>query len=252
MIVSVLIFSCNESKKEIPKNADMLADNLKGKVEQTIDSTFKTDSTGKMGEQDSCCVVTQKYDENGYATENTSVNKNGTENYKTTFTHDDKGNIQNIKNAKNGKTLSSISVQLDKDGKYSTAKSLDSNDKMDFYYTDLTQNDYGQLTSFKQFKSDSTLKMSVASTFDKQLFTGNSVKDSSGKETYSSKITLDDKNNVVENATKEVTKDSAINKTIKYRYDSYDDKGNWTQRTEMDENGKPVKVVKRTITYYKE
>ena len=67
----------------------------------------------------------------------------------------------------------------------------------------------------------------------------------SGKETYSSKIKLDDKNNVIENATKEVTKDSTTNKTTKYRYDSYDDTGNWTQRTEMDENGKPVKIVKK-------
>ena len=251
-MASVIVFSCNQSKKEISKNADMLADNLKGKAEQTIDSTYKADSTGKIGEQDSCCVVTQKYDENGYATENISDNKKGTENYKTTFTHDDNGNIKSVKTTKNGKPLSSISIQLDKDGKYSDAQSFDSTNKMDFYYTDLTQNDYGQITSFKQFKPDSTLKMSVASTFEKQLFTGNSVKDSSGKETYSSKIKLDDKNNVGENATKEVTKDSTTNKTIKYQYDTFDDKGNWTQRTEMDEKGKPVKIVKRTITYYKE
>jgi hypothetical protein len=51
---------------------------------------------------------------------------------------------------------------------------------------------------------------------------------------------------------KTTTKDSTTNKITKYRYDSYDDKGNWTQRTETDENGKPVKIVKRTITYYKE
>jgi hypothetical protein len=138
-----------------------------------------------------------------------------------------------------------------KDGNYSGARSFDSTGKMDSYYTDLTSNDYGQLTSFRQFKPDSILKMSVTSTYAKQLFTGNSVKDSSGKETYSSKITLDDKNNVIENTTKEVTKDSTINKTIKYHYDIFDDKGNWTQRTEMDENGKPVQIDKRTITYYK-
>ena len=65
------------------------------------------------------------------------------------------------------------------------------------------------------------------------------------------RITLDNKNNVIENATKEITKDSTTNKTMKYRYDSFDDNGNWAQRTEMDEKGKPVKIVKRTITYYK-
>ena len=248
---SIIVFSCNQSNKEIPKNADMLADNLKGHVEQTIDSTFKTDSNDKIGEQDSCCVIIQKYDELGYATQNNSNYRDGAENYKTVFTHDDKGNVKSVRSIKNGKLISSISVNVGKDGNYSGARSFDSTGKMDSYYTDLTSNDYGQLTSFRQFKPDSILKMSVTSTYAKQLFTGNSVKDSSGKETYSSKITLDDKNNVIENTTKEVTKDSTINKTIKYHYDIFDDKGNWTQRTEMDENGKPVQIDKRTITYYK-
>jgi hypothetical protein len=248
---SIIVFSCNQVNKEIPKNADMLADNLKGHVEQTIDSTFKTDSTGKIGEQDSCCVIIQKYDELGYATQNNSNYRDGTENYKTVFTHDDKGNVKSVRNTKNGKLISSISVYVGNNGNYSGARSFDSTGKMDSYYTNLTSNDYGQLTSFRQFKPDSTLKMSVTSTYAKQLFTGNRVKDSSGKETYSSKITLDDKNNVIENITTEVTKDSTINKTIKYRYNSFDDKSNWTQRTQMDENVKPVQIDKRTITYYK-
>lgn len=39
---------------------------------------------------------------------------------------------------------------------------------------------------------------------------------------------------------------------MKYKYDSFDDKGNWTQRTQSDENGKPEKITKREITYYKD
>ena len=69
--------------------------------------------------------------------------------------------------------------------------------------------------------------------------------------------TYDDKNNVIESTYKEVKtdstkKDTTITTITKYRYDTFDDKGNWTQRTEMDKDGKPVKIVKRTITYYKE
>jgi hypothetical protein len=30
-----------------------------------------------------------------------------------------------------------------------------------------------------------------------------------------------------------------------------DGTGNWTERTQTDENGKPVKITKREITYYK-
>jgi hypothetical protein len=35
-----------------------------------------------------------------------------------------------------------------------------------------------------------------------------------------------------------------------YKYDHYDEKGNWTQRTAYDDKGKPTKVVKRSFTYY--
>jgi hypothetical protein len=252
LMVSFFAFSCNESKKELPKNADLLADNLAGKVEQTTETTFKTDSTGKVGEQDSCCVVTTRYDEKGYGISSASDNKAGTEKYVTEYTHYDNGAMKNIKTTKNGSPFSSVSIQIDSAGKYTGAQSYDSTNKMDFYYTDLITNDYGQLTGLKEMKPDSTLKMTMASDYDKQYFKGTTQKDSSGKEIFSSKITLDDKNNMIERSTKSVTKDSTINKTVKYRYDSYDDTSNWTQRTQTDENGKPVKIIKRTITYYKE
>jgi len=224
---------------------------LSGKVEQTTETTFKTDSTEKTGEQDSCCVIEQRYDEKGYGTTYISINKAGTEKEESIVAHDDKGLFKSQKTTKNGKPVSMISVQF-KDGKYYTAQSFDSTNKMDFYYTDLTTNDYDRLTGFKQYKPDSTLKMSMTNTYDKQLFKGQTAKDSAGKETYSSSLKLDDKNNLIETTTKEVTKDSTINKTTSYRYDSFDDKKNWTQRTEMDEKRKPVKITKRTIIYYKE
>jgi hypothetical protein len=251
LMASIIGFSCGESKKEIPKNSDWPADNLSGKVSQTTDSTYKADNTGKAGELDSCCVVSTTYDEKGYSSGYTSIDKAGTDKEEGVFTHDDKGLFTGQKFTKNGKQTSSLTVQ-NENGKPSVARSFDSTNKMDFYYTDITTNDYNRLLGFKQYKADSTLKMSIAFTYDKQLYKGQVNKDSVGKETYSSIIKLDDKNNVIESSTKEVTKDSTINKTTKYRYDSFDDKGNWTQRTEMDGTGKPVKIVKRTITYYKD
>ena len=251
VVVAVIAFSCSESKQEAAKNTDWLQNNLLGKVEQTTETTYKTDSTGKTGEQDSCCVVTVKYDEKGYSSAYTSIDIAGTDKVEGVFSHDDKGSFTGQKYTKNGKPQSSLTVQFE-NGKPSGAQEFDSANKMTFYYTDVTLNDYERLTGFKQYKPDSTLKMSLANTYDKQFLNGTIVKDSVGKETYSSDLKLDDKNNVIESTTKEVTKDSTTNKTTKYRYDSFDDKGNWTQRTEMDGTGKPVKIVKRTITYYKE
>jgi len=251
VMASVIAFSCGESKQEAPKNTDWLADNLSGKVEQVTETTYKADSSGKAGEQDSCCVVTNKYDAKGYASAFGSVNKAGTENNEGVFSHDDKGLFTEQKMSKNGKPVSSLTVK-NENGKPVIAQSFDSANKMDFYYTGITTNEYDRLTAYKQYKPDSTLKSSAEMTYDKYLFKGQTTKDSVGKETYSNTVKLDDKNNVVEVTSKEVTKDSTINKTVKYTYDSFDDKGNWTQRTEIDEKGKPAKISKRTITYYKE
>jgi hypothetical protein len=251
VVASVIAFSCSESTKETPKNTDLPADNLLGKVEQTTQTTYSTDSTGKTGEQDSCCVVTVKYDEKGYSSGYSSNNKAATDNEESVYSHDDKGSFTGQKTTKNGKPLSSLTVKME-NGKPSVAQEFDSANKMTFYYTDITLNDYERLMGFKQYKPDSTLKMSLSNTHDKQILKGTIIKDSVGKETFSSDLKLDDKNNVIESTTKEVTKDSTTNKTTKYSYDSSDDKGNWTQRTEMDEKGKPVKIVKRTITYYKD
>ncbi|MEP6927713.1 MAG: hypothetical protein ABI834_08755 [Ginsengibacter sp.] len=251
LMASVVLISCGESKKEAPKNTDLPSDNLLGKVEKATETTYKADSAGKPGDQDSCCVVTTKYDEKGYASGYTSVNKAGTNTEEGVFSHNDNGSFIAQKTTKNGKPFSSVTVQ-NENGKISGAQEFDSTNKLSFYYTDVTVNDYERLTGFKQYKPDSTLKMSMTNTYDKQILKAQSIKDSVGKETYSSNLKLNDKNNVIESTTKEVTKDSTINKTTKYRYDSFDDTGNWTQKTEMDGNGKPVKIVKRTVTYYKE
>lgn len=255
-MASVFVISCNESKKEAPKNTDWIADNLSGKVEQTTDSTFKADSTGKIGELDSCCVSSTKYDEKGYSSGYTSVDKAGTDHNEGTFTHNDNGLFTGQKMTKNGKTMSSLTVGI-KDSAYSGVQSFDSTGKMDSYYTDITVNDYGRITGFKQFKPDSTLKSSMTFNYNNQFLKDQSFKDSVGKETSTYAQTYDDKNNVVESTYKEVKtdstkKDTTITTVTKYRYDTFDDKGNWTQRTEMDKDGKPVKIVKRTITYYKE
>ncbi len=251
-MVTLFALSCNQKKEETPKNADVLADNLKGKVEQTRETDYKTDSTGKVGEQDSCCVVGAKYNEQGYILEYTSDNKAGTEKEKEVFTHDQNGVMKDLKNTKNDKPVGTIIIAADKDGKYTGATESDSADKMSFYYTDIKQNDYGQLTSLKKYNKDSSLNSTMTSIFDKQIFKSTEVKDSLGKLSYSSAVKLDDKNNVVEKSTRTVTKDSTTDKVTRYKYNSFDDKGNWTERTEMDESGKPLKITKREITYYKE
>ena len=51
-MVIAISFSCNQQAKETPKNSDLLLDNLKGNVEQTVATDYKVDSSGAIGEQD--------------------------------------------------------------------------------------------------------------------------------------------------------------------------------------------------------
>jgi predicted metallo-beta-lactamase superfamily hydrolase len=93
--------------------------------------------------------------------------------------------------------------------------------------------------------------------YNNQFLKDQSAKDSVGKEISSYAQTFDDKNHVIESTYKEIKtdstkKDSTVTTVTKYSYDTFDDKGNWTQRTEMDKDGKRSKIVKRTITYYKD
>ena len=250
--IILISFSCNEKSHDYPKNADVRADNLNGPVKQTVSIDYKVDSSGNVGMQDSCCVVTAKYDEKGYITEYDNDDKAGENKQKESFIHYDNGAMKSLKNTKNGKVTSSISVEIDSAGNYKLAQEYDSANNLKFYYTDISQNDYGQLTGMKKFNADSTSGGSMVSDFNNSIFTGNEEKDSVGNVIFSSTVKLDDKNNLVERDTKNVTKDSTINKVVKYKYDSFDDHGNWTQRTELDENGKPVQITKREITYYKE
>ncbi len=250
--IILISFSCNQKKQEYAKNADVRADNLNGNVQQTVSTDYKVDTSGNAGEQDSCCVVTSKYDEKGYITEYDQDDKTGENKQQETFTHYDNGAMKDLKVFKNAKTISSISVGIDSAGNYTIAQEYDSASKPQFYYTDISQNGYGQLTGMKKYNADSTLNSSMVSDFNNSIFTGSETKDSLGKVINSSIVKLDNKNNVVERDSKNVTNDSTVNKVVKYKYDSFDDQGNWTQRTELDENGKPVKITKRDITYYKQ
>ena len=251
-------FSCNEKKDAVTTTSDRVMDNLKGDVHQTIETPYKTDSTGKVGEMDSCCVSVSTYDSAGYSIKYTSKDSKGVVGFEQNISRYENGLYKEIAMSDKGKPTMHVSIQLDKDGKkYSTAQEIDSAGKVTSFYKDLVQNEFNQLTVMKQYKPDSTLKSSQETKYDKYYFVESISRDSAGKEVSKNTVKMDNKNNQVENTTittmkSPVTqKDTTTTKVVKYKYDSYDDQGNWTQRTEWDDKGKATKVVKREITYYK-
>ncbi len=120
---------------------------------------------------------------------------------------------------------------------------------MDVYYKDITLNKFGQLTSAKGYHPDSTLKMSFNNNFDSIYYVGGNSKDSIGKLTYSSKITLNDKKDQAKLDETVVTKGVSKNTVTTYKYDGWDKFGNWTQQTSYNDKNKPTKILKRIIVY---
>ncbi len=251
--VGALLVSCSNNKKETEaaKNSDWTSQNLKGNVQSFEETSYTPDSTGKIDAMDSCCIEIQNFDDKGYTKSYQSKDSKGTLKSETTLSHYEGGRAKEVVNMENGKKVNVISIELDKDGKYSAVQVHDSSGKLTNFYTDLKENDYEETTAGTEHKADSSVASSFESDYNKGIQVGSTGKDSSGKVTFTYKAELNDKGDVVKATTTNITKDSTTTKVITYKYDSYDDQGNWTQRTTYNDKGKATKVVKRKYTYYK-
>ena len=253
LTIGFFLFSCSNNKKETgaAKNSDWTTQHLKGKVQSYEETSYTPDNSGKIGAMDSCCIDIEQYDKNGYGTTSQSKDSKGNLKSETTVSHYDGGQAKEVVTMSNGKKTNTFSIQINKDGKYSGAQAYDSSGKMTSFYTDLTEDDYGAVTGGIEHKPDSSIRSSFAIENDKGMQVGSTGKDSSGKVTFTFKAELDDKGNMIKSTSTNITKDSTTTKTFTFKYDSYDDQGNWTQRTTYDDKGKATKVAKRTYTYYK-
>ena len=88
--------------------------------------------------------------------------------------------------------------------------------------------------------------------YDGPIYVGGSSTDSTGKMSYTGSVKVNDKGDPIDEMSTTRQKDSTKTERMTYKYDSYDDSGNWTQRTTYNEKGKSSKIVKRTFIYFKE
>jgi hypothetical protein len=248
--LAILMFACNQkTEKKLLQIPDVEQENLKGKVKQVETDTYTVDSTGKMGAMDTCCNYVEVFDDNGFTSKYITKDEKGNIKSEQSFLHNDDGLFMGMSTVTNNKKISSLSIELDKDGKYGVAKSFDSTGKMDSYFDGITTNEFGQITGATEHHTDSTLKMSFTSRYENHFFVGNESKDSTGKVTYSSTVKLNDKNDQEQLTENTVNKDSTKTTVTTYKYDGRDEQGNWTQQTTYDDKGKATKIIKRVITY---
>ncbi len=251
----LVLSACNSNKdKEADKKtmySDLVAENLKGDIAAIEESPYKTDSTGKAGDMDSCCISVSEYDENGNNVKWTSKDSKGTVKEESVVTRYDNGKWKGQTNSKDGKTTSSFETTVDENGKYNGGHAYDSAGKLEFYYTGLSQNEQNQVLGWKQWDKDSVFRMEGAATYDKYLQTSFVSKDSVGKVKSSSASKYNDNLEQTEVSNTNVTKDTTTTKVTKYTYDAHDETGNWTQRTTWDDKAKATKITKRVYTYRK-
>jgi hypothetical protein len=231
--------------------SDLTGENMKGDIASYEETPYKTDSTGKIGDMDTCCVSVSEYDENGNALKNTSKDSKGTIKTEASIIRHPNGLFKSVTNTEKGKTMGSFDSKLDEKGRYIWAQGLDSNGKLDIYYTDIRQTEDGFVTGWKQYDKDSVFRQSGEGKYEKNLQTEFSIKDSTGKVKSSSTFKYNDKGEQVEVSNTNITKDSTTTTVTKYTYETHDEMGNWTQRTTWNDKGKATAVTKRTYTYRK-
>lgn len=254
MAAVLLLFSaCKDKKDKEGDNkstySDIVAEGLKGNISSYEESPYVTDSTGKAGEMDSCCISVNEFDENGYITRWISKDSKGNVKETAEYSRHPNGLWKGAVNTKDGKPAGSFVTLLDDKGLYTMAQTFDSAGKPDIYYTNITQNEQGMVLSWKQYDKDSVYRQEGIGTYDGTRQTSFTTKDSVGKVKSSGTYTYNDKGEQTESVTTNTEKDSTVTKVTKYTYDSHDEKGNWTQRTTWDDKGKATRITKRTYAY---
>ena len=252
-----VLAACNNAKdKEADKKgkfSDLVADNIKGDISATEETPYKTDSAGKIGEMDSCCIDRSEYDENGNVIKQISKDSKGTVKTESIVSRYENGMWKGQKGTKEGgKPTGSFETTMDDKGNYTGAQAYDSTGKVELYYTGLSQNEQGMVLTWKQWDKDSVFRIEGEGKYDKYLQTEFTIKDSVGKVKSSTAYKYNDKGEQTEVSNTNVIKDSTTTKVTKYTYDAHDDMGNWTQRTTWDEKGKATKIVKKSYTYRKD
>jgi hypothetical protein len=249
---AVSLIACNSDQKttEARKNTDIIQQNLKGKVQTLEERTVNLDSTGRL-KADST-VNTTSFNKEGYVTNYTSKDSSGKTTFEQSISHNADGTASEVKNTKDGKQIYRLVTEVDKNGNYTGAKTYDSTGKQDSYYTDLKTNEYGIVYAGKQHFMNGNIKSTFDMKYEGTNFLGGTSTDSTGKPSYQGTIKVNDKGDAIEEHSTTREKDSTKTQNLTYKYDSYDDKGNWTQRTSYNDKGKPTIILRRIFTYYKD
>ena len=253
LIFAAGLFSCNSEKKKTEtvavKNTDLIQQNLQGKIQGVTEATYAMDSLGNI-KSDSTFAISS-YDEKGYQVKSITKDSSGKITMEQTMSHNADGSFAELVTMKNGKQFNKLITEV-KDGKYNGGKAYDSTSEQTGYYTDLKQNEYGIVYEGRKHDMNGKVVNTFTMKYDGPHFTGGTSTDSTGKTDYTGSVKLNEKGDPIEESTTTLQKGVSKTEVTTYKYESADEKGNWLQRTTYNDKGKATKILKRTISYYKD
>ncbi|MGB4846242.1 MAG: hypothetical protein WBP16_17365 [Ferruginibacter sp.] len=240
------LFASCTGNKVIKYLTDLEQANIKGHVTKLITETYEIDSTGQIIKAESETI--EYFDELGYTTTDTTRNFADKNEIVNSLKFNNNGSLSSLSTFENGRKQSEMLLKYDND-KCISMNIYDANDKLESYYKNIFQTKYGLLLSLDSYDANGKFLMSYANEYDSIYQIKAIAKDSSGMLKSEINIHLTDKKyeeNVVE-----VTyfKDSIDRKSLFYQYKKWDEAGNWTERTVLDDKGNIIKTVKRIFSY---
>ena len=240
-----LLVSCS-GKQSIKYLTDLEQVNIKGRVTKLVTETYKVDSLVQVEELES--VTIEIFNKLGYTNTDTTkdfIEKNEVVEF---LIYNKNGSLSSSSTFVNGKIQSKMLLKYD-DSKCIAIEIYDSNNKLESYYGNIQQTDFGLLSSMSSYDTNGKLTRSYTNDYDSIYQISATARDSIGMLSSEVKIHLTDKK-YPENML-EITyfKDSAIKKYLSYKYENWDTKGNWIQQTVFDDKGKAIKIVNRIFSY---
>jgi hypothetical protein len=228
MLSGILLTSCSGSKSGKVKN-DLTRENLKGKV-KSIESRFYNvvddPSSTVKGTEVSSRKITTQYDVKGNTTEYISLNTHDVPYPSRTYKYDERGNC--------------IEIVFPQQDYYPESKNTD------FKYDEL-----GNQIEYKSYDMSGSLKLKWKNKFDEK---GNKIESKSytkgifGSLTNRTTYQYDEKGNVIEMSN--YLPNSSLNYKLTYKYDKFDEKGNWVSRVIQDNSSSSNQEEERQIEYY--
>src|SRR6187397_1836762 len=208
-MTGLFLLACNSSEKAESKvkYSSLVSQNLKGDISSVEETPYKTDSTGKIGEIDSCCTSITDYDENGNDTRSVSKDSKGNPSSESVITHHPNGFFKSVTNTNTakGKSTGGFDIKIDDNGNIIWAGEIDSNGKGNVYYTNIAVSQDGEVTGWKQFDKDSVFRQTGEAIYDKHLFMSGTTKDSVGKVKSTSIAKYNDKGEQTEYSNTDIT-----------------------------------------------